>query len=236
MNREFLGNYSCRGYNAAGWGDESDAKLLDVLYEPGNASISVYPAIPLKRKSMQLLCSVEDAGNPKSTRFHWLRGDDPVKDIVTAEWTIVSENKLQFTLRFPSHGPLYRHRIPSDYTVAITFRAMLSTTAATAPSPRLTSTCKWLRHSSASCRPTQASSTPSQMWCFRVASSVFRTAQVCFRWQSATMSFKMISIPQSTGSVTGKKSPTRTTSTSSRKCHCQPTHRPVTSRASYRNW
>lgn len=88
VNREFLGNYSCRGYNAAGWGEESDAKLLDILYEPGNASISVYPAIPLKRKSMVLSCSVEDAGNPKSTRFHWLRGDDPVKDIVTAEWTI----------------------------------------------------------------------------------------------------------------------------------------------------
>jgi hypothetical protein len=83
-----LGNYSCRGYNAAGWGEESTPKLLDILYEPGNASISVYPQTPLKRKSMVLSCSVEDLGNPKSTRFHWLRGDEPVKDIVTAEWTI----------------------------------------------------------------------------------------------------------------------------------------------------
>lgn len=63
-------------------------KLLNVYYEPGNASISVHPPIPLKRKSMTLLCSVEDAGNPKSTRFHWLRGDDPVKDIVSREWII----------------------------------------------------------------------------------------------------------------------------------------------------
>lgn len=88
VNREFLGNYSCRGSNAAGWGDESNSKLLNILFEPGNATISVYPPIPLKRKSMVLSCAVEDSGNPKATRFHWLRGDDPVKDIVTAEWTI----------------------------------------------------------------------------------------------------------------------------------------------------
>jgi hypothetical protein len=83
-----LGNYSCRGFNAAGWGEESDEKLLNVYYEPGNASISVYPPIPLKRSTMTLTCSVDDAGNPKSARYHWLRGDDPVKDIVTYQWTI----------------------------------------------------------------------------------------------------------------------------------------------------
>lgn len=88
VNREFLGIYSCKGYNLAGWGEESEAKLLNVFHEPGKASISVHPPIPLKRKSMTLSCSVEDAGNPKSTRFHWLRGDDPVKDIVSAEWII----------------------------------------------------------------------------------------------------------------------------------------------------
>lgn len=37
---------------------------------------------------MVISCSVEDLGNPKSTRFHWLRGDEIVKDIVTAEWMI----------------------------------------------------------------------------------------------------------------------------------------------------
>lgn len=88
VNREFLGNYSCRGFNAAGWGDESEAKLLDIFYAPGNASISVFPQIPIKGQSMVLSCTTEDAGNPKSSRFHWLRGEDPVKDIVTAEWTI----------------------------------------------------------------------------------------------------------------------------------------------------
>jgi len=88
VNREFLGNYSCRGNNAAGWGDESDAKLLDVLYAPGNASISVFPSVPINRRRMVISCTVDDSGNPKSTRFHWLRGENPVKDIVTSEWTI----------------------------------------------------------------------------------------------------------------------------------------------------
>jgi hypothetical protein len=88
VNREFLGEYSCTGYNAAGEGMDSEKKLLDVFYEPGNASISVYPQIPLRGKSMVLSCAVEELGNPKSTRFHWLRGDQPVKDIVTADWTI----------------------------------------------------------------------------------------------------------------------------------------------------
>ena len=83
-----MGNYSCIGYNLAGWGEESETRLLNVYYEPGNASISVHPPIPLKRKSMTLSCSVEDPGNPKSTRFHWVRGADNVKDIVSQEWII----------------------------------------------------------------------------------------------------------------------------------------------------
>lgn len=88
VNREFLGNYSCRGFNAAGWGDESRWQLLNIFYAPGNATVSVYPRVPLKRKSMTLTCYVEDSGNPSSKRYHWLRGDDLVKDIVANEWII----------------------------------------------------------------------------------------------------------------------------------------------------
>jgi hypothetical protein len=88
VNREFLGNYSCRGFNSAGWGTESTPKLLNVYYEPGNASISVDPPIPLKGKRMVLTCRVEDGGNPLSTRFLWFRGDDPVIDVTSQEWKI----------------------------------------------------------------------------------------------------------------------------------------------------
>lgn len=88
VNREFLGNYSCRGFNAAGWGEVSESELLDVFYEPANASISVSPSIPIKGQLMNLSCSVDDLGNPKSSRFQWLRGNELVKDIVTSVWTI----------------------------------------------------------------------------------------------------------------------------------------------------
>jgi len=37
---------------------------------------------------MNLSCAVDDLGNPKSTRFHWYRGNELVKDIVTSQWTI----------------------------------------------------------------------------------------------------------------------------------------------------
>lgn len=88
VGREFLGNYSCRGYNAAGWGEESSTKFLEVYYEPGNASISFSPIQPLKGKGMVLACSVDELGNPPAYRYRWLRGDKPVYDVVTPVWNI----------------------------------------------------------------------------------------------------------------------------------------------------
>jgi hypothetical protein len=37
---------------------------------------------------MTLSCSVDDKGNPPSTRFHWLRGKSHVMDMVSSEWII----------------------------------------------------------------------------------------------------------------------------------------------------
>lgn len=88
VGREFLGNYSCRGFNAAGWGEESKTEFLEVYYEPGNASISFSPEVPLKGKSMVLTCSIEEFGNPPATRYRWLRGDKPVYDVVDPIWRI----------------------------------------------------------------------------------------------------------------------------------------------------
>ena len=88
VNRKSFGNYSCRGYNAAGWGQESEQKLLNVYYKPGNAGLTVSPLIPLKGERMTLKCTVNDRGNPPFTRFHWLRGKNPVRDIVSSEWII----------------------------------------------------------------------------------------------------------------------------------------------------
>jgi hypothetical protein len=88
VNRKFRGEYSCSWYNEAGEGNESGEKLLEVFYAPGNAVIIANPQIPLKRKSLVLSCEVEDLGNPKASKYRWLRGDEPVKYIETAEWTI----------------------------------------------------------------------------------------------------------------------------------------------------
>lgn len=68
VGRDFHGNYSCEGYNAAGWGDVSNEAELVVYYEPGNASITYHPPIPVKRKSVTFTCSVDEPGNPPATR------------------------------------------------------------------------------------------------------------------------------------------------------------------------
>jgi hypothetical protein len=88
VGREFLGNYSCKGFNAAGWGEESKSEFLEVYYEPGNATISYTPDVPLKGKSMVLSCSIDEPGNPPAYRYKWLRGNKVVKDVVTPVWTI----------------------------------------------------------------------------------------------------------------------------------------------------
>lgn len=74
VDRQFLGNYSCQGYNAAGWGEKSAPNDLVVYYEPGNASLSHYPLIATNKKSLYLNCSVDDLGNPPATKYKWFRG------------------------------------------------------------------------------------------------------------------------------------------------------------------
>ncbi|XP_065086926.1 hemicentin-1 isoform X2 [Ochlerotatus camptorhynchus] len=88
VGREFIGNYSCQGFNDGGWGDISEENSLDIYYEPGNATITHFPYIGIKRRSVTFNCSVEDRGNPVATRFRWLRGDKPAKDVVTPSWTV----------------------------------------------------------------------------------------------------------------------------------------------------
>lgn len=88
VGREFLGNYSCEGLNAAGWGQRSKENELMIYYQPGNATLSHFPPIGTKKKSVSFHCSVEDAGNPPATRYRWLRGGSPVMDVVTPIWTV----------------------------------------------------------------------------------------------------------------------------------------------------
>lgn len=88
VGRPYLGNYSCQGINAAGWGERSIDNELVVYYEPGNATLVHFPDVPVKKKSVTFSCGVEDGGNPNATRFRWLRGGKPVMDVVTPMWTV----------------------------------------------------------------------------------------------------------------------------------------------------
>lgn len=88
VGRPYLGNYSCQGINAAGWGERSIDNELVVFYEPGNATLLHFPDVPVKKKSVTFSCGVEDGGNPNATRFRWLRGGKPVMDVVTPMWTV----------------------------------------------------------------------------------------------------------------------------------------------------
>lgn len=88
VGREFLGNYSCEGMNAAGWGRRSHNTALQVHYEPGNATLVVRPLVATKKRSVTFTCTVDDLGNPRATRYRWLRGGSPVMDVVSHVWTV----------------------------------------------------------------------------------------------------------------------------------------------------
>ncbi|XP_030385039.1 uncharacterized protein LOC115632156 isoform X2 [Scaptodrosophila lebanonensis] len=89
IGRGFFYNYSCEGYNAAGWGPRSEDKELMVHYEPGPATLTHFPLIAVKKKSVIFSCSVDDPGYPESNRYRWLRGGrGPLTDIVTKDWTV----------------------------------------------------------------------------------------------------------------------------------------------------
>ncbi|XP_070064173.1 uncharacterized protein nrm isoform X6 [Drosophila virilis] len=89
IGRGFFYNYSCEGYNVAGWGPRSEDKELMVHYEPGPATLTHFPPTAIKKKSVIFYCSVDDPGYPESNRYRWLRGGrGPLQDIVTKEWTV----------------------------------------------------------------------------------------------------------------------------------------------------
>ncbi|XP_037293639.1 hemicentin-1 isoform X3 [Manduca sexta] len=86
--KSFHGNYSCKGKNFAGWGNESAKTELIVNYPPGPAKLTYSPWRVVKGKSLVLSCSVAEKGRPEANRFRWLRGGRTVSDIVSQNWTI----------------------------------------------------------------------------------------------------------------------------------------------------
>lgn len=70
VKRTFHGNYSCKGFTTAGWGDLSPPTELLVYYAPGSASIALASPhdVPVKGQSITLTCSLKDKGRPTTTR------------------------------------------------------------------------------------------------------------------------------------------------------------------------
>lgn len=88
VGRSFHGNYSCEGMNEAGWGPLSPDEELIVYYPPGAASLVYEPMRVVKKSSVTLRCSVDDAGRPETTTYRWLRGTHLIQDVTAANWTI----------------------------------------------------------------------------------------------------------------------------------------------------
>ncbi|CAH2098777.1 unnamed protein product [Euphydryas editha] len=105
--KSFHGNYSCKGKNYAGWGNESEKTELVVNYPPGPAKLTYSPWRVIKGKSLVLSCSIQEKGRPETHRFRWTRGGRAVSDIVSANWTIdpvTLDHRTTFTCRGISAG------------------------------------------------------------------------------------------------------------------------------------
>ncbi|XP_017487290.1 PREDICTED: uncharacterized protein LOC108375658, partial [Rhagoletis zephyria] len=71
-DKEDVGNYTCQLSNAIGKGISEQQIDLDVQspvhYEPGPATLTHFPLIAVKKKSVTFSCSVDDPGYPESNR------------------------------------------------------------------------------------------------------------------------------------------------------------------------
>ncbi|CAB3242555.1 unnamed protein product [Arctia plantaginis] len=101
--KSFHGNYSCKGKNYAGWGNESAKAELVVNYPPGPAKLTYSPWRVVKGKSLVLSCSINERGRPEAHRYRWYRGGRLVSDIVSQNWTI-DPVTLDHRTYFSCHG------------------------------------------------------------------------------------------------------------------------------------
>ncbi|KAG7188874.1 hypothetical protein KM043_008480 [Ampulex compressa] len=92
VGRSFHGNYSCQGRNDAGWGPRSPSEPVVVYYKPGQATISYEPQNVVKKKPLNITCSVLDPGRPSIIGFKWFRGLHRLPDVNEASYSIDSVN------------------------------------------------------------------------------------------------------------------------------------------------
>ncbi|XP_055381647.1 putative uncharacterized protein DDB_G0282133 isoform X3 [Condylostylus longicornis] len=89
VGRGFAYNYSCEGFNTAGWGNRSQEVELVVFHEPGPARLTYYPLTVVKKQSVTFSCTVDVLGVPEATQYRWFRGGQgPLIDVYKKDWTI----------------------------------------------------------------------------------------------------------------------------------------------------
>jgi len=76
IDRSFSGDWKCSAENRAGVGQKSAATHLDVQYGPGAAKVEANKENHVKYGDLELLCEVDNLGNPATETFVWKQNGD----------------------------------------------------------------------------------------------------------------------------------------------------------------
>jgi len=95
VNRHFYGNFSCIGISLAGRSHMSNSLLLEVLYPPGPARLSLSPNTQIfKGMPVTLSCLVSDPGKPAVSQYIWYKNGVKLKSHTNQTWTIQGSSLL----------------------------------------------------------------------------------------------------------------------------------------------
>ena len=88
VNREFVGHYSCEGFNSVGPSPLSTPVELDVLYPPGAGKIIPSQDKIFKNEEVNLTCELSNIGKPKAQKFIWFVQDTVIDGVSSQTWQI----------------------------------------------------------------------------------------------------------------------------------------------------
>ena len=88
VNREFVGLYSCVGFNSVGQSPLSTPVELDVLYPPGVGKIIPSQVKLYKNEEVNLTCELSNIGKPKAQKFIWFVQDTVIDGVSSQTWLI----------------------------------------------------------------------------------------------------------------------------------------------------
>jgi len=90
VDRKYLGSWTCAASNVAGFGEQSDGELLDVLYLPGTPELKHEEPWLQKGDEPTLYCDLDDPGNPAAESYVWKRNGDVIEGESSMNLTLSS--------------------------------------------------------------------------------------------------------------------------------------------------